>query len=112
MAEFCSFSLHKLEDADITVPLVPETAIGGWSVQMQLSKRFGSTSGHILKSMASGYYGVSGMNIVNAGQGQFSFTVQSRDTSGMDAGIYAYTIRRIDSGFYTDLTQGYMSLLE
>ena len=52
------------------------------------------------------------MNIVNSGQGQFSFTVQSRDTSGMDAGIYAYTIRRIDSGFYTDLTQGYMSLLE
>ena len=59
--EYCDFSLHKLEDADITVPLVPETAIGGWSVQMQLSKRFGSTSGHILKSMASGYYGVSGI---------------------------------------------------
>lgn len=110
--EYADFSLHKREDADITVPLVPETAIGGWTVEAQFSKRFGSSSGLITKSMASGYYGVSGMDIVNSGQGQFQFSLRSNDTSGLDAGIYAYTIRRLDSGFVTDLTQGYMSLLE
>jgi hypothetical protein len=62
--------------------------------------------------MASGYYGVSGMNIVNSGQGQFRITLDAVDTSGFVAGNYAYEIRRLNSGNITSLTQGYITVSE
>ncbi len=108
----CDFFLHKREDALLEVPLTPITAIGGWSIETRFSRNFGSTSGWIVKSMASGFYGVSGMNISNSGVGIFYFEINSLDTSGLTAGNYAYTTVRTDSGFRTDLAQGYLNLQE
>lgn len=112
MAEFFSFSLHKREDATVTIPLTPPTNIQGWGMEFFLSYRFGSTSGRIVKSMASGFYGVSGMDVENALEGIFNVSVNGIETSGLDAGNYAYTIRRTNSGYVSDVTQGYLSLLE
>ena len=60
--------------------------------------------------MSSGFYGTSGMNLVNSGNGQMSVQITSADFSGKNYGNYAYEISRVDSGFSTDLTQGYCSL--
>ncbi len=60
--------------------------------------------------MASGFYATSGMNIVDSGNGQLSVQVNAGDFSGQSYGNYAFQVHRADSGFATDLTQGYCLL--
>lgn len=104
------FRLSKFEDITITIPLAPPTPIGGWEVKLSVAHRFGG-SGLIQKSMASGRYNVSGMNIVNSGAGIMSAKFYTSDTSGLAYGNYAYQCERLDSGSRTVLTQGFMMLL-
>lgn len=113
MPAYSDFCITKKNDSTLTIPLSPPVPIGGWEVEFQLNQNFPlppKSSGLIVKSMASGFYGVSGMNIVNSGQGSFRVSIPSVDTSGLCAGNYAYAIRRTNSGFYTTLTEGYASL--
>jgi hypothetical protein len=110
MPILADFTLCRYEDGSLVVSLAPGTNIGGWSMRFALQHRFGGISGIIEKWMASGYYGVSGMNINNSGQGVFNIGVNSADTSGLDFGNYAYTVERLDSGFRTILTEGYLQL--
>src|SRR4051812_45515416 len=107
MAVIVDFPIDRYEDGILYINLTPPLAIGGQSIVFQVAKRFGSTSPFIVRSMSSGYYSVSGMAITNSGQGQFSVQNSARDFSGLPYGNYAYEASRVDSGFSTDLTQGF-----
>jgi len=106
IADFGEFAQY--EDGLINVSLAPPTNISGWSLQFQVGKRFGWTSGLITRSCASGFNNVSGINVVNGAQGQFKISLQSVDTSGMNFGAYAGYCQRLDSGFHTNLVEGYL----
>lgn len=110
-----NFTISRRQDMVLTVPLAPPVIIGGWDVRFQVNHNFPLApvlSGLIVKSMASGFYNVSGMNIVNSGEGIFRININSPDTSGLEMGNYAYTISRTNSGSVTSLTEGYMTVSE
>lgn len=104
------FSISRYVDVTVVIDVRPPMPIGGLDIRMTVSDRFGSTSPRFVKYMASGFYGVSGLAIVNSGQGVLSARIRSLDTSGLDWGNYAFEVKRWDSGNVTDLTQGYLIL--
>ena len=106
---YANFVSAVYEDGLLVISMTPEEPVGGWTLQTVVTKRFGGTP-LVSRYMASGYYGVSGMNIVNSGQGIFSVTLNSSDFSGKDPGNYAFQITRTDSGSRTNLTDGYLML--
>ena len=101
----------KFDDGILVVTLQPSIPIGGQNYQFECQNRFGGVSGRIVKSMASGRYNVSGMNIVNSGQGVMNVTIDSANTSGLQYGNYAFTIQRLDSGNRSTVTEGYILIL-
>lgn len=107
------FSMARNEDATLSVSLQPPTPIGGWDLRFQSSKRHGGLSGGLTppKVSASGFSGVSGITVVNSGQGQFNVSLNSVDSSGLDFGAYAYSIERMSSGARSVLTQGFIQIL-
>ena len=111
MPVIVDFSLGKMEDGTLIVSMSPPTSIGGADIRFQVSKRFGSTSGLILKSVSSGYNNVSGINVTSSGDGRMSITINSPDTSGMDYGNYAYSLERFTSGSRSIITEGYLMVL-
>lgn len=110
MPVLADFSLVKFEDGVLTVGLQPAVPIGGWDMRVTFTKRHGQVSGYFTKCVASGYSAASGVSIVNSGNGVFSVTLDSVDTSGLEYGNYAYTVERMDSGHRTVLTEGYLLL--
>lgn len=104
------FSMAPREDGTLAVSMTPPVGISGWSLQFLLQKNFGGISGLIVKSAASGFNNVSGINILDGVQGQFNVKINSVDTSGFSSQNYAYTIARLDSGFVTTLVEGYLLL--
>ena len=111
MAEIMDFQLGRQEDGVLVISLTPSAAIGGRNFQFSVGKRQGWTaSGLITKNMNSGFYGTSGMNIINSGQGIMSIALNSVDTSGRDFGAYAFKNEILDSGSRTITTQGYLLL--
>ena len=106
MAIFTDFVLFSAENGIVTVAMTPPTPIGGWTLQFTMTHRPNGTP-IIVKSMASGYYGTSGMNIVNSGQGIMSIALYPSEVSGLDPSTYAWNVYRLDSGFATDIAQGY-----
>ena len=111
MAIQADFSLPKWCDGNLTITIAPPAPIGGWSLELQVTKRLGSSSGLITKSMSSGYYNVSGMNITNSGGGIFQAKFFKQDTSGLDFGNYAYTVQRTDSGLGSQVAFGSFIIL-
>lgn len=101
------FSLAPNEDGTIQVNLQPPTPIGGWSLRFDMWKRFGSDTPIISKFAASGFNGVSGITIVDSGQGVLQVQLFNPEMSGQDFGAYAYRIARTSSGFVTNTTEGY-----
>lgn len=110
MAVQTDFSFLRWENATLNVSLTPPTPITGWSLHFQAKKYFGGESGLANAYAASGYTGVSGISILNAGNGVFSVNVPSAATSGWNYGNFAYSISRTDSGFQTVLSQGFILL--
>lgn len=103
--------LARWEDGILTVELTPPTPIGGWDIRFKVQKRFGIASGLIQKSAASGFVaGQSGITFVNSGTGIINIAIQKPDTSGLDFGNYAVSIQRVNSGFQTALSQGFLIL--
>lgn len=105
-----NFSINRQVDCNIAVQMVPPTNIGGWAIQVWISKRFGSSSGIIQAYANSGYNNVSGINILDSGAGIFSFKVPGAVTSGLDPGNYALEVRRTNSGRGVLIENGYMEL--
>lgn len=104
------FALNRYVDLSLVIDLRPPMPIGGLDLRLTVSDRFGSITPRFVKSMSSGFYNVSGLNILDSGQGRISAKINSVDTSGLDWGCYAYELKRFDSGNVTDLTQGYLIL--
>jgi hypothetical protein len=110
MPIIANFTLARLEDGVLTIGLEPPAAIGGWNLQLTCMKRFGGQTPLFLKSCASGFNGVSGITVVNSGQGIFNIPINSVDTSGSEYGNYATFIERLDSGFRTVIDEGYLTV--
>lgn len=105
------FSVVRGIDFTITVPLAPPVAIGGWSIEMTVQKRFGGLSGLINKYVSSGMNNQSGINITNSGLGIFNVNFNACDTSGLDFGTYVYEANRLDSGSAAVLAEGALIIL-
>ena len=106
MAVYSDFSLMRFENGILSVAMTPPTAIGGWNIQFIQTFRPGGEP-FIIKSMSSGYYGVSGMTIINSGQGIMAISLLPIEMSGHDPGAYAWRVTRQDSGYVTDIAQGH-----
>ena len=111
MPVYTEVTVTRYDDGVLTIGLAPPTAIGGWDISFEVEKRFGGTSGLIVKSIASGYNGQSGITITNSGAGIFTVSITSPNVSGLDYGAYAYQACRLDSGFITTLAEGYINLI-
>lgn len=108
-----NFRLIKYEDGLIIIPMRPAVPVGGWSAAFRVTRRFGDgLTPLVLKSTASGHDGVSGVTVMDSGLGKFGVTFTPADRSGLEPGNYAFQFERMDSGFRTVLTQGYMLLGE
>lgn len=103
-----NFPLAVNEDASVTIPLTPPTAIGGWDLRFQVGPRPGFVSGYLTRSTASGFNNVSGVNIVNSGAGIFEVDLRSSDFSGLDQGAFWWQAERLDSGSRTVLANGWL----
>lgn len=111
MAIIQDFSLDRTEDATVTIVMTPPTPIGGWSIRTTLTKRYGSVSGIFDKYVSSGLNGASGITVVDSGLGVFNVKIDSNDTSGLNYGNYVHCSKRLDSGFVTVLTEGFVSIM-
>ena len=108
---YSDFSWTREDDGTITITLAPPVSVGGWSVNFDVTKRFGSTdTPKLRKSMSSGFYGTSGMNITSSGTGVLAVTFRSVDTSGWETGLYATRSYRTNSGNQQTLTEGFLLL--
>lgn len=95
-------------DFSIQTTLVPVTPIGGWNIVLTVTNRLYGISGLIVSSINSGFIGnSSGGNVINSGNGIFSFRVSGGQISGW-AGTYPFIIERRGSGSQTLLSAGYL----
>lgn len=101
------YSLARSETGTLTVSMIPPTPIGGWTLEYRLTKRFGSSDYIILGSVTSGYNGVSGITVVNSGNGIVNITNQPAFVSGKTPGNYAWQLVRTDSGMATEIAKGF-----
>ena len=105
------FPLVTFADGLLTVQMKPQQNISNWSVRVQVFNRFGSNSGLITKSMASGFGGgQSGITVTNSGQGIFTTQIWQVDKSGFASKNYYYSVLRLDSGFNNTLAEGFLPL--
>ncbi len=111
MAVIVDFSIAKSQDTDLVITLAPPAAIGGLDFLHLVFKRAGGEgSGLLSKSMASGFHGVSGMEIQNSGQGIMRITYNAVDTSGWETGNYWHQTFLTSSGEMTPVANGYILL--
>ncbi len=108
--KLADFSMARQTDVTIGIGIEPPVPVGGWAVQFQVTNRFGGSSGLITKSVASGYNGVSGVTVVESGQGTFNVRIGANDTSGLQYGNYAYEFNRLTSGNMVRLVEGFLVL--
>lgn len=111
MPVYSDFSLCRQEDGTLQVSMVPAVNVSGWPIQFSLSNRFGSDTPLVVKSCASGFNNVSGINVVDGAQGVLQIQIDSINTSGLEYGNYAARTERLSSGARTALTEGYLLLL-
>ena len=110
MPIIANYPLVRGQDGTLTISLTPATSISGWTIQATFLQRFGGSSGLIQKSMASGHDGVSGISLLDGAAGSFRVTINAGDTSGLEYGNYSYNVSRLDSGFATVLSEGFLLL--
>ena len=113
MPVYQNFSMAKFENAVLAVTITPPTAVGSWNLSFVVMKRFNGEESLIVKSSTSGFgAGQSGITILNSGNGQIAVKINTPDTSGLCPNYaYAFALTRVNSGFNTVLTEGYLKLL-
>lgn len=109
------FAYTIREDGTLSITLTPPIPVGGQAFQFGVGKRLGGGLDLIQKSVASGYsmssgVPMSGITVLNSGQGVFQIALNSIDTSGFDPGNYAFSFSRTTSGQYSTAVEGYMLL--
>lgn len=100
------FTLSQNETGALVVSMAPPTPIGGWTIQYNQTRRFGGTT-IILKNLASGFSGASGITVTNSGTGVFQVQLNAGEMSGLDWGAYSYIIQRTDVDAETNISEGY-----
>lgn len=112
MPNIQDFPISKFEDGILVIGMAPPFDLGGQSVEFRSSKRIGGSGGAFpLKSVASGFNGQSGITLTDSGQGVMNVLINSIDSSGLDYGNYAYSVRITSSGQNTETTLGYVLLM-
>jgi hypothetical protein len=104
------YYLSQFSDGMLTIGMAPPQPIGGWSIRLEVLNAFGGMSGLIQKYCASGYNGVSGITVVNSGEGIMQVQFNSPDTSGMNYGNYPIVVEALQSGGRTPICEGYFTL--
>lgn len=108
MPVITEYGLCRLEDGTLVVNLTPPGRIDNMTIRYLETKRFGQqTSGYVEKWYASGYNTVSGISIINSGEGVMRITMDSVETSGREYGNYSFRVERMDSGYRTVIAEGY-----
>lgn len=108
MANHVDVPLSWNEDANYRVGVAPPTPIGGWTIEFNMYARIGGEPIVTLYT-ASGYNGASGLSIANSGDGILDIPLYLRSyLSGRDFGNYPYYAKRTDSGYVTNLVEGYV----
>lgn len=110
MAVIADFTLPLQNNGILTVPMTPPTAVGGWSLTFVMNRNYGMplTSGLVTKSCASGYgNGVSGITVINSGQGIVQVAFNPAEVSGLPFGNYACRMERTDPGLETTIYEGF-----
>lgn len=109
------FAYTRMEDGTLTISLTPPIPVGGQDWAFRCGKRFGGGMDLIQKSVSSGFSAssgvpMSGIQVINSGQGVFQIALNSPDTSGLDYGNYSFSFARTMSGQYSTAAEGYMLL--
>jgi hypothetical protein len=104
------FTMPLGDDGILAIPLQAPIPIGGMPIQFEVEKYFGGTSGLIVKNVASGFNGASGITITNSGQGVMNIQIFGTDMSGLQYGAYPHTLINMTSGTRTTLAEGYLLL--
>jgi hypothetical protein len=105
------FSVSQWSDTAVTLVLNPPANVGGLTIEMFSTPRLGGSDRIFTKSVASGYNAVSGIDIINSGEGIMSIRLDvSKDFSGRNPGNYAWKARVLTSGLNVDLGDGIISV--
>ncbi len=110
MPDYIDFGVIRYSDGLLVLGLTPPVPVGGQSIQFTITRRPGGTTPLVTKSVASGYNGASGVTVTASGIGVLRIALNAPETSGWEPGNYAYQIRRLDSGFITTLTEGFVTI--
>ncbi len=111
MSVYADTAVVKYEDGTFVFQLSPPTSVRYWDIRFRMSRRAGG-SDIILKSCASGYNNVSGINVTDFTDGVMNTSIYSVNTSGLDESAYYYTLGHYNSGVVTLLARGYVNLTE
>ena len=105
-----NFQFSRYQDAILTIDMAPSFNVFGCQGEFFLTERKGGDR-IFTKSFNSGYTtGQSGITVTNTGIGRFNVTIDSVNTSGLDFGNYFATFKRLNSGFITTLSEGYITV--
>lgn len=111
MPLYADFALARYEDGVLTIVMTPPVSIGGQTIEFVMGKRFGSQTPFVTKVVASGFNGASGITITDSGVGRMNVNLfATPDMSGREENNYAWSVKRIDSGYHTTYVQGYLVL--
>lgn len=102
------FRFTRGEDVTLLIPLDTPSPLGGKPLEFQVLNRFGGASGLIVKTCNSGFNGVSGLAVVNSGQGQLQADIWSPDTSGWVPKSYVYQVDDLSSGVRSRISEGFL----
>jgi hypothetical protein len=106
MPVLTDFYLVQREDGIITISMQPPVPLTNRSIRWQMTNRFDGISGLIQKYGYSGYQaGQSGIT-VNTPNTSFNVSINSADTSGLDAKNFAWTAELLDTP-RTCVAEGY-----
>lgn len=111
MSNQLNFQLDRQKDAILSISMAPPTSVSGWEGEFYLTNRKGGVSKIFSKTFASGYVSnQSGITLTDGVIGRFNITVDSVNTSGLDYGCYHASFVRTNSGFFTPLSEGYITI--
>ncbi len=105
------FEIARQEDTLLIINLQPPAPVGGRNMDFVVQKYYGGISGLIVKSVSSGYNGLSGITVTDSGQGVVNIQIKAADTSGWNFGAYVFNFFACDSGYRTVFTEGYITVM-
>jgi hypothetical protein len=107
MAVTSSFSLRVGEDTPIDLCVVPTVNIKGWELVFVAAVAGGAGSA----AASLRYTTAPSISITDGPAGQLRVVIASADTAALPVGLYAWEVRRVDSGYDQTQAEGVFYLL-